>query len=153
MGSHLLVPVAAFRTPYGFVRDSRCHYLARLGYRDIHVLDICVPRVLHMLVEVPRHLPLHVLVEGWLRTLLVTALLASQTVARTFGRSGRTQPVVALLGRVDVLAAPLASLGLVVVVLGGLWALAVTACLPTLGGVSSPHRGHVVVDRQCVPVV
>ena len=111
--------VAAFRTLHSFVRDIRCHCLAGHGHHDSRVLDIRVLRVLHMLVEVPRHSPLHMLVAGWLRTLLVVAPSASRAVPRTLGRSVRTRPAVVLLGQVDVLAMPLALLRLVVVVLGG----------------------------------
>ena len=116
MSSYLLVPEAVFRTPHGFVRDIRCHCLALHCQRNSHDLDICV---LHMLVEVLHHSPLHMLVEGWLRTLLVVLPSASRAVPHTLGRLVRTQPAMVLLGKVDVLAMPLASLGLVVVVLGG----------------------------------
>ncbi len=51
--------------------------------------------------------------------LLVVAPSALRAVLHTLGRLVHTRPVVVLLGQVDVLASPLASLGLVVVVLGG----------------------------------
>ncbi len=111
--------VAAFRMLHGFVRNIRCRCLALHGHCDSRGLDILVLRVLRILVEVLRHSPLHMLVEGWLHTLLVGMLLASRVVARTLRRSGRTQLVVALLGQVVVLAMPLASSGLVGVDLGG----------------------------------
>ncbi len=71
-----------------------------------------------MLVGVPRHLPLHML-EGWLRTLLVVAPSALRAVPHMLGRLVCTRPAVVLLGQMDVLAMQLASLGLVVVDLGG----------------------------------
>ncbi len=98
MRLYLLVPEAAFRTPHGFVRDIRCHCLALHGHRDSRVLVIHIFRVLHILAEVPRHSPLHMLVEGWLCTLLVGAPLASWAVPHTLGLSVRTRPVVVLLG-------------------------------------------------------
>ena len=109
----------AFRTLHGFVRDIRCRCLALHGHRDSRGLDILVLRVLRMLVEVLRHSPFRMLVEGWLRTLLVVAPPASRAVQCTLGRPVRTQPAVVLLVQVDALAMPLALLGLVVVVLGG----------------------------------
>ncbi len=80
------MPLAAFQTPHGFVYNSRCHCLAVHGHRDSRDLDILILCVLHMLVEVLHHLLLHMLVEGWLRTLLVGAPLALRVVEYTIGR-------------------------------------------------------------------
>ncbi len=114
MRSYLLVPKAVFRTPLGCMRDILDLLL------DCHVLDIRILLALHMLEEVPHHLPLPMMGEGWLRTLLVGVPLASQVVERTLGRSVRRKMVVLLLAQLVALAMPLALLGLVAVVLGGL---------------------------------
>ncbi len=75
----------------GFVRNI---FDLLLNY---HVLDIPVLLALHMLAEVLHHLSLRMLVEGWLRTLLVVVPLASRAVECTLGRSVRRQPAVVLL--------------------------------------------------------
>ena len=107
-----LVPAVAFRTLPGFVHNILG---LRLDCRDL--LDILL-LVLHMLVAMLHHLLLHMLVEGWLYTLLGVAPPVSRVVGHTLARLVRTQPAVVLLAQLVLLAMPLASLGLVAGVLG-----------------------------------